>query len=85
MKRAITLLVFGCLFCLPVACNKSQSGSGSNDANTPSANVTVYVTRSGHKYHCAGCRYLAKSCIPITLSDAKAKGYSPCSVCCPPQ
>ena len=45
---------------------------------------TVYVTKSGTKYHSAGCRYLKSSSIPISLADAKAKGYSPCSVCNPP-
>jgi hypothetical protein len=43
----------------------------------------VYVTRTGGKYHRAGCRYLSKSAIPMTLKDA-ASGHSPCSVCRPP-
>lgn len=47
--------------------------------------VTVYITRTGKKYHRAGCRYLSKSMIPISLKDAKARGYGPCSVCGPPQ
>ncbi|MFL0267971.1 ComEC/Rec2 family competence protein [Candidatus Clostridium radicumherbarum] len=53
----------------------------------PSQNksVTVYITNSGKKYHVAGCRYLSKSQIPISLDDAKAGGYGPCSVCHPPQ
>jgi len=42
---------------------------------------TVYITRTGHKYHAAGCRYLSKSSIPISLKDAQAQGYTPCSVC----
>ncbi|AEE97681.1 MBL fold metallo-hydrolase [Mahella australiensis] len=52
----------------------------------PSKNdVTVYITDSGEKYHKDGCRYLKKSKIPIKLSEAKAKGYTPCKVCGPPQ
>ena len=43
---------------------------------------TVYVTRTGEKYHADGCRYLRKSSIPMKLSEAK-KSYSPCSVCTP--
>ncbi len=39
--------------------------------------VTVYITKSGSKYHRLGCRYLSKSCIPISLEDAKARGYGP--------
>jgi len=49
-----------------------------------SADPTVYVTKSGKKYHAAGCRYLAKSSIPMKLSRAKQR-YAPCSVCSPPQ
>jgi micrococcal nuclease len=45
--------------------------------------VTVYVTRTGAKYHRAGCRYLARSMIPIALSEA-ALSYGRCSVCQPP-
>jgi biopolymer transport protein ExbD len=47
--------------------------------------VTVYVTKTGKKYHSDGCRYLSNSKIAMTLKDAKAKGYTPCSVCRPPQ
>jgi micrococcal nuclease len=43
---------------------------------------TVYITKTGSKYHSAGCRYLSKSQIPISLEDAKQR-YSPCSVCRP--
>jgi len=45
---------------------------------------TVYITNTGEKYHVGGCRYLSKSKIPISLSDAKAKGYEACKVCRPP-
>lgn len=44
---------------------------------------TVYITRTGAKYHRAGCRYLSRSCIPISLSEAKRRGYTLCSVCRP--
>jgi len=46
--------------------------------------TTVYITETGSKYHLAGCRYLSKSKIPISLREACAKGYTPCSVCDPP-
>lgn len=47
--------------------------------------VIVYITKSGEKYHSEGCQYLRKSCIEITLEDAKARGYEPCSKCNPPE
>lgn len=43
----------------------------------------VYLTASGTKYHTETCRFVAKSKIPCTLADAKAKKYEPCSVCNP--
>lgn len=50
----------------------------------PKATVerTVYITRTGAKYHRSGCQYLRKSKIPINLSDA-IRSYSPCSRCSP--
>lgn len=44
---------------------------------------TVYVTKTGGKYHSAGCQYLSKSKISIPLVDAKGGGYDPCSKCDP--
>ena len=46
---------------------------------------TVYITKTGAKYHNEGCRYLSESKISISLEDAKKKGYTPCGVCKPPQ
>lgn len=45
--------------------------------------VTVYVTRTGKKYHRGSCSYLRKSRIPMNLSEAKTR-YGPCSRCRPP-
>jgi competence protein ComEC len=41
----------------------------------------VYVTRSGEKYHEAGCSHLSKSSIPVTLGQALQEGKAPCSRC----
>ena len=44
----------------------------------PADDVTVYITRTGKKYHKAGCSYLRKSAIPIKKSEAIGQGYTPC-------
>ena len=44
---------------------------------------TVYVTRTGSKYHWSDCHYLRQSKIPISLEQAR-KHYSPCRGCKPP-
>ncbi len=43
---------------------------------------TVYITKSGKKYHTEKCRY-AKNSNPVSLSEAVSRGLSPCSVCNP--
>lgn len=55
--------------------------SYSEGRETPNSQ-TVYITRTGHKYHRDGCRYL-KSRIQISLKEAR-KQYAPCKVCMPP-
>ena len=66
----------------------SSGGSSSDSSSVPAAysssddqSETVYVTDTGSKYHSAGCRYLKKSQIPMSLSEAKRQGYTACSVC----
>jgi competence protein ComEC len=46
---------------------------------------TVYITKTGKKYHRGTCRYLSRSKIPVSLKDAQSNGYTPCSVCNPPR
>ena len=68
--------------------SSGSSSSGGSSASVPAAysssddqSETVYVTDTGSKYHSAGCRYLKKSQIPMSLSEAKRQGYTACSVC----
>jgi hypothetical protein len=58
---------------------------GAAAVTSGTGDVIVYITKSGKKYHCAGCRSLSKSCIAITLAEAKKKGYTPCGSCHPPE
>ena len=71
-----------------------EKGGGPGPITTPSASktvvapkspdaITVYVTRTGSKYHRDNCRYLSKSKRAISLDEASAR-YSPCKVCKPP-
>jgi endonuclease YncB( thermonuclease family) len=61
-----------------------RSADGPTAGATETNEETVYVTRTGSKYHRAGCQYLRHSQIPISLNDARRR-YEPCSVCKPPQ
>jgi DNA-entry nuclease len=42
---------------------------------------TVYITKSGKKYHAKGCRYLTDSASKIKKKTAVAEGFEPCKVC----
>jgi len=43
---------------------------------------TVYITKSGTKYHKAGCSSLSSSSIPMSRAEAAQK-YGPCGICKP--
>lgn len=44
---------------------------------------TVYVSKTGSKYHKSSCKYLKHSSISLQLTEAKKKDYTACSVCKP--
>ena len=58
---------------------QAQAEAQAEDTN----GYTVYITKTGEKYHSGGCRDLKKSKIAIDITDARAQGYEPCSVCNP--
>ena len=60
---------------------QKKSPSRAEEADDP----TMYITRTGTRYHAANCPHLAKSKIRMRLSEAKQKGYQPCTVCEPPR
>jgi len=63
------------------ASKSSGSGATASAGSSTSNSQTVYITKTGSKYHNAGCQYLRQSKIAISLDDAKAQGYSACSKC----
>ncbi len=44
---------------------------------------TVYITKTGSKYHKENCRYLRYSKKEISLEKLSGLGYRPCLVCKP--
>jgi hypothetical protein len=51
--------------------------------NLTGQNYTVYVTKSGKRYHLENCRYVLGKKIPINLNEAVDEGYTPCKRCKP--
>jgi len=50
--------------------------------NETNDDITVYITKTGSKYHSENCSYLNGNGISKKLSEVKEK-YSPCSKCNP--
>lgn len=44
---------------------------------------TVYITKTGAKFHLGSCHHLRRSKIAIKRSEAIAQGYEACKVCRP--
>lgn len=68
----------------PSSSYSGSTSSGSYSSGNSTQSYTVYITDTGSKYHRSGCSYLKKSSHAISLSAAKAQGYTPCSRCNPP-
>lgn len=63
--------------------SSSRTSTGNSSSSSQNVSYTVYRTKTGSKYHRNGCRYLSRSKIAISKSDAISIGLTPCSVCKP--
>ena len=59
--------------------------TGDIKVSAAGGDTTVYVTKTGEKYHSDGCSSLSHSKIATTLQDAVDKGYEACKKCKPPK
>lgn len=65
------------------AARQAEAARAQAAAAAAANECTVYIANTGSKYHRSGCQYLKKSQNAISLSSAKAQGYTPCSRCNP--
>ena len=68
---------------LLVWASASVSSQAGQQATTDSVSDTVYVTKSGTKYHRAGCSSLHAGAIAMAHTEASKK-YTPCTRCFAP-
>lgn len=76
IKRIVLVIL---IICLTIGINSFFHEDGNKASQT-----IVYITRTGECYHSGSCGYLHSSKIPVTLGDAIARGYRPCSRCSAP-
>lgn len=64
----------------PVPDTSGSSNAGSSSG--PSVSDTVYITKTGTKYHRASCSSTKRSnTTPISIDAARARGLEPCRLC----
>lgn len=69
---------------VPTSTPAQTSGTSNKQTSSSTNNTyTVYITKTGKKYHRAGCSSLSKSQISINKNDAISQGYTPCLKCNP--
>lgn len=80
MKRAFNFLTLLLVLCLSLP-SFSQTNTSNQTTQQDNKEQTVYVTKTGSKYHSSNCGYLHSSKIKTTLKSAKKDGYTACSRC----
>ena len=60
----------------------NESPSPEPDPREPNQD-SVYITKTGQRYHRGTCHYLRKGAFPITRQKAIAQGYELCEICKP--
>ena len=61
------------------------SASNTSIEKEDTGKITVYIAKSGRKYHTDDCSYVSSGKTAISLEEADALGLTPCSVCNPPE
>jgi hypothetical protein len=96
MRRILLLALFSVavlvLLSVALGCNTSgrtppsdQSAGRESASQTENDQLTVYITETGERYHLSSCRTLRGGGRPISLGEAKRRGYKACKVCQPPR
>ena len=76
------ILVMALIFWIPDAVIKTGIVPASEQVQA--LQKTVYVTKTGTKYHRINCGHLKNTDLALTVEQALANGYTPCGVCNPP-
>jgi micrococcal nuclease len=63
----------------------TAAGPRRPEATAPADSELVYVTEHGKKYHRRKCQFVQGGATSLALKEAKAKGYTACSRCKPPE
>lgn len=60
---------------------EAQQKQQQQSQQQPASQNTVYIGKTGARYHHSGCGSLRGQGIAIDINQAKARGYTPCQKC----
>lgn len=63
--------------------SRAQAAPVNTQPSAGGGDGMVYITATGQKHHTSSCRTMKQGVTPISIVDAKARGYTPCKVCNP--
>ena len=78
-RRLIAVLVLLLSLLTPLPAASAQRPAA--PLTVQQKDCTVYITRTGKRYHREGCRYLRGGAVAMTREEALKRGLSPCRVC----
>jgi hypothetical protein len=78
MKKRIIPIIILCGMLLFSACGGTETTDTTDIEETPE---TVYIGKTGTKYHYEDCPTLKGKGSPITYDEAIEQGREPCKVC----
>lgn len=78
-----TLLYLSLLLGLLYPLSTQACASPHEESAVFQKDTTVYITRTGAKYHRESCRCLSNSKIKTSKKEAVKNGYGACKVCKP--
>lgn len=85
MRRILLLALLVLAVCYESLPSQPAVTASDPIRSTQYKQATVYITNTGERYHVSSCRYLRYSKHPVSLGEAKRRGYTPCKVCQPPR
>ena len=85
LKRLVVSVGVIAALVTPTVGLSTQSPVFTSIAQAAKKSSTVYITRTGHRYHRRSCRYLKRSKIKTNVVKAKRLGNTRCKVCKPPK
>lgn len=82
-KSVIIAVIICIILCTVTGTVLYHKGYNDNIPVASDGSPTVYITPTGKRYHLQKCDYIGDNSIPISVTEARNKGYTSCRKCKP--